>query len=229
MAGTNGGKQLRGLVPGTLYYRGSPERGVDPEPTDEYSSRMQNEIIAIWTKEWPKSFGCDLLIAWHRNLLSGIVGVEEVVGRLRAIGMTSVFEVWEDTPTGPHGCRRQGMGVEHDGEVEAAVRSACDAFLTAAAVAAPDVATAVRPISRFYIELLRIRPFALANDHVAHLALHATYRMRLLEPPGPGMAPRAYSPEGVKFNRAIAAGLQLRSPSIEPLVQFLTANSKLMR
>lgn len=229
MPGTNGVKRLQGLVPGTLYYRGSPERGVDPEPTDEYSSRMQNEIIAIWTKEWPAPFGSDLLIAWHHRLLSGIVSAEQFVGELRGIGVTSVFEVWEDTPAGPRGCRRHGLVVNRAGDMEAALRPVCDAFLTAAAVEAPDVEAAVRPVARFFIELLSIRPFALANDHIAHLALHATYRMRSLDPPGPGMAPRAYNPKGIKFNRAIAVGLQSQSPSIEPLVEFLTANSKLMR
>jgi hypothetical protein len=225
---SNGADQPSRFEPGSLYYRGSPEPGQNPSASTEYVSRMTDRIVSVWTDDWPCPIGSGLFIYWHEQLLTAIEPAE-IVGRYRERGETSVYEVWEETTSGPRQCRREGLRAgRFRNIIETAVSKACDEFHETTVHQTSDITEAVTPPARLMIALLRIRPFPIANDPIAYLALHAGYRSRGLKTPGPGMVPRAPSSIGIEFNKAIARSLQPKSPSIDSLIRFLAAHSSLI-
>lgn len=221
----NGSDERPEQVPGLLYYRGSSEPGQNPSASLEYIERMQKTIVAVWDETNPLPIGSGLLIYWHEQLLTAIEPAE-LVGRFRRQAEASVYELWEDTPDGPRCRRMEGLRTGGgQGEMERAVRDACEEFIAAIAVAPQTVRAAVASAARLYVALLRIRPFPLANDPIAYLALNAAYRRVGLKWPGPGLVPRGKTSVGVEFNRAIARSLQPNAPTMEPLIDFLAAKT----
>jgi len=223
---TNGAETHSEQAPGSLYYRGSAEPGQNPSASQEYIERMQETIVAVWDDTNPLPISSGLLIYWNERLLSAIVS-PDLIGRFRRRSEASVYELWEDTPDGRRCCRIEGLRVASSGrgQIDRAVSKACEEFIAAIAVPPRTVSAAVAPPAKLYVALLRIRPFPMANDPVAYLLLNAAYRRVGLKWPGPGLVPRGPGSVGVEFNRAIARSLQPKSPTLEPLIEFLAAKS----
>lgn len=224
-AGTNGSETPLEQSPGSLYYRGSAEPGQNPTASVEYVERMQGTIVEVWDDTNPLPLGSGLFIYWHERLLSA-VAPEDLVGRFRRQGETSVYRLWEDSPEGPRCHRMEGLRVvPGQGQVESAVKAVCEEFIAANAAPPQTVRAAVTPAAKLYVALLKIRPFPLANDAIAYLALNAAYRRVGLKWPGPGLVPRGTNAVGVEFNRAIARSLQPNAPDPQPLIEFLAAKT----
>jgi len=221
----NGAEKPREQGPGSLYYRGSAEPGQNPSASQAYIERMEETIVSVWDDTNPLPISSGLLIYWHERLLAAIAPTD-VVGRFRRQGEASVYELWEDTPEGPRCCRMEGRRAgRRPGQIDRAVSKACEEFIAAIAAPPRTVSAAVAPSAKLYVTLLRIRPFALANDPIAYLALNAAYRRIGLKWPGPGLVPRGKGSVGVEFNRAIARSLQPKSPTLDPLIEFLATKT----
>jgi hypothetical protein len=225
-SGTNGAETHSEQAPGSLYYRGSAEPGENPSASQEYIERMQETIVAVWDNTNPLPIGSGLLIYWNERLLTAIAP-DDVVGRFRRLGEASVYDLWEDTPDGRRYCHMEGLRVASSGhgQIAGAVSKACEEFIAAIAMPPRTVTAAVAPPAKLYVALLQIRPFPMANDPIAYLALTAAYRRVGLQWPGPGLVPRGPGSVGVEFNRAIARSLQPNSPTLESLIEFLAAKS----
>src|ERR1700690_480356 len=98
---SNGRSEKAPVRPGLLWYRPLSEPGRNQSVRNELEARVIEAIKATWT-DVPTStppllppIDRELLIYWHEKLLSAIEP-EEVVGRFREVGETSLYEVWED-------------------------------------------------------------------------------------------------------------------------------------
>jgi hypothetical protein len=237
-------------TPGLLQYRAPAEPGRDIPSTRDHYRRLADAIGRIWTGQTPSGQGhielvrhsmitSDRLLDWHKELLFGLEHPEDVIGRFRKYGEQSIYEVWTDASPDDESrpCRLQGLRVDqNESTIDDAARNACSAFEHAVASRSEEphwVYEAVAPSATLYLELLRIRPFVVANDSIAYLALQAAYSRlglsRLLVAPRSGMKLEVERTRlGVDFNHAIARSLQPTHPSSTPLIEFLVANSEFL-
>jgi hypothetical protein len=248
--GTNGKASHGAGAPGLLYRCSfSPEQLTDSALLSQYVERLEQELIAVWkpsNRERYAPITPESLAGCHGRLLRNLEPKERV-GRFRQYKEQSSYVIFDETARSTVGgaqeqCVCPGVEAEPGAHrIKDVLKEACDAFQSAVEARPKsrprDISDAVRPCAELYVAILKARPFLVANDPVAYVALQSAYRHMGLQPLFYSPRPPSRSEQAtdadieraminLSFNRALARSLRPDAGDIDELIGFLAMHAR---